>query len=540
MAVAISRHVCGGPHQAPAGGNLAVRGPSPNVAGDPASPFLIEKESTMAITIYNSLGTGRPKLTMELAGSGVAWAQGKIEYKGFAEAKWSDDGTKQWSSWNVVDEKGNYYGNINLNCDGTNASLGNYTKPESQYYLTGFRLTRGEEQSAYYLTVEGVFGVLDAPLATPALYPGTNRPILLSTTNDGKIVNDHGNVVVLKGLARPSLEWDVNGQYLSSADIATMRTWGANVIRISLNQAFWLGSAPRESFGSYKQIVDAIIYYAIGQKMAVILDLHILKDVPRGGHAVQDNMANQDSVHFWEDIARTYANFGTVLFELYNEPNVITHEQWRCGGGPPPPPNVAGEGPYVGYQRLYDAVRGAGAKNLCIVAGTGWGYDLSFVSSDFGVRGTGIVYCAHPWWPRGMDSGLAGNLAGVLGKFPVIFTEFGCNDWDSYDEGKGHFYPAFYHHVLDYINANGFHYTGWGWWVESDNPNRVGQPMPGPDRRLDREANQRRRDHPRRPPEAPGHSDRVRQDTGMSRPAFPTTANFPRNTGSRYRNHSSY
>ena len=429
----------------------------------------------MAIIIYNFLGTGRPKLTMELAGSGVTWPQGKIEYKGFAEARWSEDRGKQWSSWNVFDEKRNYYGNINLNCDGATASLGEYKKPEGQYYLTGFRLTQGDGPSNYALRVEGVFGVLDAPMATRALYPGTNQPIWLSTTKDGKIVNDHGNVVVLKGLARPSLEWNVNGQYLSASDIKTMRTWGANVIRVSLNQAFWLGSAPRESFGSYKQIVDAIIYCAIEQKMAVILDLHILKSTP--GRAIQENMANQDSIGFWRDVARTYASFGTILFELYNEPNQVTHEQWLSGGGPPPP-NVAGEGPYVGYQQLYDAVRGSGAKNLCIVAGTGWGYDLSFVNSDFRVQGTGIVYCSHPWWPRGMDSGLAGNFAGVLGKFPVIFTEFGCNDWDSYDEKKNHFYPAFYQHVLDYINANGFHYTGWGWWVES-NPNRVGQPMPG-------------------------------------------------------------
>ena len=31
----------------------------------------------MAIIIYNFLGTGRPKLTMELAGSGVTWPQAK-------------------------------------------------------------------------------------------------------------------------------------------------------------------------------------------------------------------------------------------------------------------------------------------------------------------------------------------------------------------------------------------------------------------------------------------------------------------------------
>ena len=79
-------------------------------------------------------------------------------------------------------------------------------------------------------------------------------------------------------------------------------------------------------------------------------------------------------------------------------------------------------------------------------------------------------------------------------------------------EKKNHFYPAFYQHVLDYINANGLHYTGWGWWVES-NPNRVDQPMPGLIGDWTGKAINGGGDHPRRPPETSGHSDRVRGQT---------------------------
>jgi len=396
-------------------------------------------------------------------------------------------GGEQWSGWNIFDERENYYGNVVLNCDGTHKpTFVKYTKPKvnpdepDQYCLKGFHVKDAPFQNSYRLEVDEVFGVLNPTLAKPALYQGTNQPIWLST-KDGTIVNDKRNVVVLKGIARPSLEWNVNGQYLSSSDIATMSTkWSANVIRISLNQAFWLASAPRETFGSYKQIVDAMIYYAIQQKIAVILDLHIIKSVPPGGHAVPDNMANEDSIHFWQDIARTYATFGTVLFELYNEPKpAITQQQWLNGGGP----HVAGEGPYVGYQQLYEAVRGAGANNLCIVAGTDWGYDLSFVNDKFGVQGTGIVYCSHPWWPRGKDNSmLASNFKGVLGKFPVIFTEFGCNDWASYDKPSDHPYEDYYRQIIKYVNDNGIHYAAWGWWVENYNkphPPPPAQPMPG-------------------------------------------------------------
>ena len=418
------------------------------------------------VTLANYLGTGsNPNLTLVLSENGPRWSPYKINYKGIGNIPWSSNPSEQWSSWNVVDDNKKYYGTITLNCNGTTASWVSYTPGREGYYLEKILFSPVPNQaSAYQLTVEKITQPSppspfpNAPLATPAEYPGTNRRIWLRT-KDGKIVNDQGKVVVLKGLARPSLEWNRQGQYLSQSDIAAMRKWGANVIRIALNQAFWLDSGPRESMGSYKQIVDAMIYYAIKLEMAVILDLHIIRPTTP---VQQDNMANVASIRFWQDIAKTYADFGTVLFELYNEPNAITNEQWLNGGDNPRPPT--GQGPYVGYQQLYNAVREAGAKNICIVAGTRFGYDLSFVNSGFRVQGVDIVYCAHPWQPRGTaEDPLDRNFAGLRGEFPVIFTEFGWNGWGKYN-------ADFYKYLISYMNEHGFHYTGWGWWVEANNP----------------------------------------------------------------------
>lgn len=36
------------------------------------------------------------------------------------------------------------------------------------------------------------------------------------------------------GIDRPSLEWNVVGQYLSLSDYTLMKGWGANVVRLSL------------------------------------------------------------------------------------------------------------------------------------------------------------------------------------------------------------------------------------------------------------------------------------------------------------------
>jgi hypothetical protein len=359
----------------------------------------------MAASLVNDLGTGLPKLIMKLANSGDKWTPYDLDYKQVGNVPGGGDKDHNWSAWNVVDEKKNWYGTVSLTSDGVHKIwLGdNFYKPPSVTDPNNYNRLQGLSLSElpgtlgkYKLTLTDVYPSFPfADRAKPAVYPGTTERIVLST--DGpKIVNNRGADVVLKGVTRPSLEWPApifdgehhrlgyHGQWLSPSDIKTMRGWGANVIRIPLNQAFWLNSKPREVIGSYKQIVDAMIYYAIEQNMAVILDLHrLLPDPPEG------KMANTQSIDFWTDVAKTYATFGTVLFELFNEPHNLAQDKW-----------LNGDKQYAGYQQLYNAVRGAGANNLCIIGGLDWAYDLSFVKSDFGVKGTNIVYCSHPYHPQ--------------------------------------------------------------------------------------------------------------------------------------------
>lgn len=255
---------------------------------------------------------------------------------------------------------------------------------------------------------------------------------------------------------RPSLEWSAQGQNLSPQDIENMRHWNANVIRLDLYQNYWFASEPATQKGSYKQIINAIIYYAIQNKMAVILDLHWTDG------AYQSPMANANSVTFWKQVANDYKNFGTVIFELFNEPygfdpnNKSDLDRWLNGDKISP-----------GYQQLYDAVRSVGANNICIINGTDYGYDISFVNDAFGVKGYNIVYGSHPYNEKGANGGFDKNFKGVLGKYPLIFTEFGVNQSEYFPDG----YKKVYDRILAYINANKVSYTAFAWWVDSMNPN---------------------------------------------------------------------
>jgi hypothetical protein len=412
------------------------------------------------VTLTNYLGTGsNPNLSLVLSTNGPGWNTYTIGYRATGNIPFSSDPSSQWSSWNVVDTDNNYYGTITLNCDGTQASWKNYVAGTEGYYLVniGFPGQDGAYQlnvgSIVQPTAPGTGPFPNAPPAQPATYPGSTDPIILSVSG-ANIVNDKGATIVLKGVVRPSLEWNVQGQYLSPSDIQTMAGWGANVIRLDLNQAYWLSSADKTTIGSYKQIVDAMIYYATQNNMAVILDLHWIDSTTK-----QAPMANADSLTFWTDVATTYQGFGTVLFELYNEPCGITQDQWLNGGGG-----------YTGYQALYDAVRATGAQNICIVGGLSYAYQLDFVSSSFGVTGSNIVYNSHPYNGEGLPGYSTGeplfatNFQGILGSYPIIFTEFGGNQSNTYDDLN------IYKGVVGYANQNGINYTAFAWWVQANNP----------------------------------------------------------------------
>lgn len=408
--------------------------------------------------LANYLGTGEhPHLVLELSDNGPGWDPFTIDYQNIGNIPWSKERKKDWSAWNVKDSDGNYYGTITLHSNGQEVTWGNYVSGKNNCFLEGIHFVKNESTNTYQLTVDKIYSneinpgpFPDAVKAQPAVYPGSNTPVTLHVSGNN-IVNDKGAVIKLKGMVRPTLEWNKLGEKLSPEDIQNMKKWGINTLRINLNQNYWFESEAVTEKGSYKQIIDAMIYYASQQGMVVILDLHWTEN----GH--QNSMANKKSIRFWKEVAEAYKNFGTVIFELFNEPVGIDKSVW-----------LHGNSDYAGYQELYDEVRKTGAKNICIVNGLRYGYDLTFVNQDFRVEGYNIVYGSHPYNDSGDKQHLSQNLQHLLGKYPLIFTEFGVNNDKYFPNG----YQQVYSNILEFAEENNINYTGFAWWVDS-NPKKV-------------------------------------------------------------------
>ncbi len=266
-----------------------------------------------------------------------------------------------------------------------------------------------------------------------------------------QVLGKDGRPHYFHGVARPSLEWSPNGDSLSAGDFRAMAKWKANVVRIALNQDYWLfGNGAK----TYQDTVLQSVEWAKAAGLDVILDLHWSdKGVAGGGGAAQQKMADANSITFWKQVAEAYKDDGRVLFELYNEPHDISWDVWLEGGS-------AGDFEAVGMQELYDTVRATGAKNLVIIGGLDWAYDLSGVATHR-VQGTNLMYATHPygknnWKPISSFDAKWGYLAATD---PVIVTEFGDNEADCSTE-----YSSY---VIEYSDRAGAHWTAWAWYPAS-------------------------------------------------------------------------
>jgi hypothetical protein len=254
------------------------------------------------------------------------------------------------------------------------------------------------------------------------------------TVEGNKLKDPNGALVTIKGVCRPSFEWNRLGEQASLDDYTLMKNkWGANVVRLSLNQDFWFEGP------EYASTIDKQVNWIRQLNMGVILDLH-------WNQGAQQNMADKNSITFWAAVAAKYKGNPWVMFELYNEPHDISWDQW-----------LNGDSKYAGMQSMFDAVRATGATNTVIVGGINWAYDLSGVLTGYKVKGSNIAYATHPYdFPGKQLADWATGFGAVAAVYPVIMTEFGqyC---------ATNTYVA---DLLNYAELLGIHWTAWAWYVQ--------------------------------------------------------------------------
>ncbi|MGC9668713.1 cellulase family glycosylhydrolase [Planosporangium sp. 12N6] len=389
-------------------------------------------------------------------------------------ATWSQSGTLVTAVGDGSLAKGGSV-TIGLNATGTGAGTGagaGSTGPEApdRVALNGVPCT---------VTVDRQAG----PVAAPG--PGT-APRLRVTGN--RLVDDAGNEVTLVGVNRSGGEymcvhgggfWDGP---VDDAAIAAIASWRVRAVRIPLNEDCWLATnqvPERYSGARYRQAVTSFVATLKAHGIVPVLDLQWTSgrwtgtaSQCRDSHALcQKPMP--DAAHapaFWGSVADTFRADPVPVFDLFNEPypsdlGVMSRARsWECwlhGGAACPGLSY----PAAGMQSLVDAVRGAGATNLILVAGNSYAADLTGWLDHRPTDPTGNLGASWHSYDRNScnDAGCWDRQVGpVAARVPVVALEIGEHDC------AGGYVTS----LMPWLDTHTAGYLAWTWntWDCADGP----------------------------------------------------------------------
>lgn len=294
------------------------------------------------------------------------------------------------------------------------------------------------DMSLRRLAVAAVVALLVAPRPVDAALV---RPAGTLRVAGNRLVDTAGRTVQLRGVNRSSPETLCLGTGQSSffygptdaASVRAIRSWGANAVRIPVNEDCWLGRhglPASQTAAEYRRQIAAYARLLLAGGVYVIVDAHFagtsVLGVDQPSYGPAPMLDATDGVTLWRSIVETFANDAGIVYDLYNEPYDITWQCWRDGCTDP----VTGAR-YAGMQTLVDTVRATGARNPLILTGPSWGADigkwLHYQPRDpLGALVAGVhVYdgagCSPLWC-------LEERVASTAGSVPVVIGEMGALD----------------------------------------------------------------------------------------------------------------
>lgn len=290
-----------------------------------------------------------------------------------------------------------------------------------------------------------------------------------------QILDGDGRLVILRGVNRSGTEYACIqgwGFFDGPSDLASVQAisaWGANAVRIPMNEDCWLninGAPPAYSGVHYQKAIATYVATVQAAGLVPILDLHWTgagKTMATG----QEPMLNRDhSVAFWQQVADAYKNNTGVLFDLHNEPypdgNRDTPAAWDCWKNGTNASNGAtcpGSGltyQAAGMQEVVNAVRATGATNPILLGGvqysnalSGW---LDYKPQDL----TGNLIAAWHVYNFNICSSVAcydATAAPVAAQVPLVAGEIGENDCGS----------EMLTTLMNWLDSHSASYLAWTW-----------------------------------------------------------------------------
>ncbi len=267
-----------------------------------------------------------------------------------------------------------------------------------------------------------------------------------------QFVTEKGEVITFKALDASDPDKLEKDGHWDEEYFRQIKSWNANMVRFPIHPKAWR----ERGKDAYLELLDAGIEMAKKEGLYVILDWHSIGNLRSEIYQhPQYNTTKKETYEFWIEIAKRYGeNSNVALLELFNEPTLAggkfgtcTWAQWK-----------------EIMEELIIIVRANGAKNIPIVAGFNWAYDLTEVVKN-PIEAEGIAYVSHPYpqkRPQPWAEKWGADFGHVADHYPMILTEIGyCEEGD-----EGAHIPvisdaSYVSAIMDYTAKKGISYCVW-------------------------------------------------------------------------------
>ena len=323
------------------------------------------------------------------------------------------------------------------------------------------------------------------------------------TVLGNRLVDEAGGTVALRGFNTSGTEYacvegwgffDLPGAEPNRVPVDAvegMARWrGANTVRVPLNEQCWLGLGTDPAYAgvTYQRAIADYVALLRAHGFVVVLDLH--RSAPADGRSLrQEQMPDRDhSLDFWRQVASTYRDDGSVIFDLFNEPWPFAEADsdrawscWRDGGCRLTSQNTGRTYTAAGMNEIIAVIRSTGATNVLAVGGIYWAEMLDrwleYRPSD-PLGQLMASFHSYAFNRECADDRCYDDVLGPLAaEVPLYAGEVGP---DTAVEGGARCRPdgpgrqGFSAEVLDWLDRHHAHYTVWTWNAWGDCYSLVG------------------------------------------------------------------
>ena len=275
----------------------------------------------------------------------------------------------------------------------------------------------------------------------------------LSINNDGKFVNEHGNVVQLRGM---SLFWDQwAGGWFNENVVKTLAStdantgWSASVVR-----------APISQFST--SLASSMMSWANSAGIYVIIDNH--------SHCA--HKATNQAVSFFSSVSAEVKqkNYKHVIYEIYNEPlyndcnGATDTDHWQGRA-------LTSWSTIKSYaETVIKAIRANDPNGIILVGTERYSQGIGAAQKDPITGYSNIGYVLHFY---ASDEGHAGLKTPLLRascqKFPVFITEWGTSEAD----GNGAFNTSYINSWMAWIEGLGYSWANWSVYDKNETSSAI-------------------------------------------------------------------